>query len=577
MAIIRRATRQVGATALPGARLTAAETPLSTGAGLDEARAQKDNTIAGTFAQGARIATSLVQKETDDANEVALLKADNALAAWKTKTLYDPDNGALTKKGEDAMPLPELVAHDFNKTADTIAQGLGNSAQKAAFSRMRAQSFQQVDLEVRRHVFGEMQEFRATELKSAIDNGVDAAIRSANDPKLLGLSLQKVEQQMRTNLPKLGVGPAQLEDQVRTVKSNVHVGVINQLLAQGKDRDASDYFAEAKGQIAGDKLDEVTKAIAEGSTRGESQRVADPIIAAGGTLKEQLAKAKDLEPKLRDAVEERIEHASAQKATADRAQEESDLNDAYNILSRTKSVSAIPPALLAKLGAHRPALFAYQKALVEGVAVKTDPAALYTLITMSSVAPDAFAKVNILGYMDRLSSQDLEQLGQLQASIRKGKTTETDKLFVSEKNQNTMVDEALTGLGLAATPAELAKPENKDLAERISRFRRAVREATARHEASTGKAATDADVQRIVDTLATPTGTRTSGILWNKETTPTYVFETSQAHVTDAALIPRTAKGQIDDALRRQGLPVDDAHRLDIFNDYIATTVRKDR
>ena len=46
MAVARRANRQVGTAALPGARGTAAETDLSTGVGLERARAEKLGSVA---------------------------------------------------------------------------------------------------------------------------------------------------------------------------------------------------------------------------------------------------------------------------------------------------------------------------------------------------------------------------------------------------------------------------------------------------------------------------------------------------------------------------------------------------
>jgi hypothetical protein len=681
MALIQR---RVAPTPLPGVRVTATETPESEGAGVSIARARKDQTISGVFAQGAQDATQMIRAEQDNANETALLKASNQLAAWKNTTLYDPQTGALTKKGEDAMPLPEQVSDSFNKQADTIAAGLGNNTQKAAFARMRAQEFQSVDLEVRRHVFGEMQEFKATELKSAIDNGTNEAIRNANDPTLVGNSLAKVESQMRTNLPKLGVGPQQLDEQVRDVRSGVHVGVINQLLSQGDDVKAGQYFDEVKDQINGDALDGVTKAVDEGSLRGNAQRATDAImsgtpglradgsqkgagflgnmantgnpgsysselsigveingketeipslvptltadevksvlalkdgqpmpaavvdkarayaekrIAAGKspfaganetgkapvgvqnvqaekpqppeTLDDAMEFVRQIQdPKLRDEVQQRVEHQFTLKDRADAEAEKQSMIAGYNIIDKTGTVARIPTSTWASYaGSTRASMIAYARMKAEGTPVKTDQPTFYALMTQAGDDPQTFATANLLTSRAKLSDSDFQQLAGLQLSIkngeRNGQNAQDLAAFSTKAN---LIDNTLAPLGFPE-PAKRTKDQAQAVAELYRMVDRSL-DAVQAPDPKTGKArkATPAEVQQAID-FAVGQSENVPGS-WRAIYNPfRYDFANATKRLIDTSIddIPPGERQDLTRALHDSHQPVTDQTVIDLY------------
>ncbi len=124
MPTVRRLERQVTTTALPGVRKTAAATAESEGAGLARARGQLEATKAegaaaraGAMANFADRVTQITgglyaemqESERRAADETALLEASNKLADFRNVRLFNPETGAFTRKGKDAMPLPEEV------------------------------------------------------------------------------------------------------------------------------------------------------------------------------------------------------------------------------------------------------------------------------------------------------------------------------------------------------------------------------------------------------------------------------------------------------------------------------------
>jgi hypothetical protein len=566
MPTVRYGQRKVDTTPLPGVRKTAAETPLSTGAGLEQARAQTAGAIAdlgGTAAQvGARAFDALQQQERQRADQVALLNADNQLAAFENQRLYDPASGALAVKGRDAFDLPEKVGADFEQTASGIEEGLATDSQRQAFQRLKAQRWQSIDLTVRRHVFGEMQQYEAGELKSLINNAQSTAIANALDPRRVGEELSRAVAAIRTHAPRLGLGPEQVDEQIAAVTSATHVGVIDRLLSLDQSKAASIYFDETKGQIRGDAIGAVEKALEEGTLRASAQKQADAIVAAGGTLTDQREKARAIDdPKLRDAVMERIEHEAVVRDREDRERQETTLRGAFDVVDRTHDVTQIPPVQWASFsGAERAGLRSYAESLARGVPVETDLPTYYDLLQQAADDPQAFATVNLLQYRGKLDSPEFKQLANVQMSLRQGDRKKADEDLQGFRTTNQIIEDSLSNYGIdpASKPTT---PQGKAIAQLRRMLDRRVEEAAA----LTGRKPSSTDVQTMVDDLLSQPVT-IPGSWWNFWPGGKSISDTT-GRLLDLtpADIPADDRRQIEDALRRAGRPVSDATVLDLY------------
>jgi hypothetical protein len=436
--------RKVAPAPLAGARAQGAQTYASAGGPVAEAAAGLGATVAKIT--GTALG-QIWQEERDRADQLSVLNAKNQLAETTNGLLYDPEKGALNIKGgpDVMMPLREKVLQDFDAKAGEIAGVLKNDKQRMAFDAARASERLGLDESVSRHTSQQLDAFEDSETRAYLANSQNAAIASL-DPVRIKQEFANQADTVRTHGARLGLGPEAQQALLAKMRSETHVSVIEGLLAKDQDQRASLYYNTAKDEIAGDKRAAVEKALEEGTLRGTSQQKADAIVAAGGSLTEQLDQVRAIDdPKLRDAVQERVEHAAVVNERAEREQAEGTLRSAYDVVDKAHTVSKISPAVWTSLsGSDRSALRSYAKSLTEGTAVKTDYDTLYTLITLSSTDPDKFAKTNLLRYRTQLSNGDLEQLMRAQAEARKGK--DTSALFASEKNQNQMVDEALTSM-----------------------------------------------------------------------------------------------------------------------------------
>jgi hypothetical protein len=548
---------------IPGVRKTAAPTAASFGAPLIEAQGQQGQVLEGIGAKAAKIGTDIVAEEQNRADQIAILNASTQASQGEHTLLYDPETGALTKHGPNSFGLPESVGADFNTLADKIAAGLSTPRQRLAFQKIRAEHADNIDLTLRRHVYGEMQRYEGQELEASLENSRNLAIANAMDPRRVGLELQHQVDAISTHAPRLGLGPEQVKEQIDATRSKTHIGVIEQMLATDQPRAARVYFEETREQINGDQQARIQKALNEGATRAESQKQADAIIGAGGTLQEQLEKVKAItDPEVRDATQTRVEHNDGLVKQRERDQEESALRDAFNVLDKdpAHSVSNIPPtAWVSFSGASKSALMSYSDRLNRGESIETDWRTFYKLIDQAGTSPDDFAKQNLLGYRAKLSDTEFKQIAEIQLAIRKKDGREGPGLaqFGTEEQ---IVNDSLAQFHFPTDPSKQSEDQKAAVAE----LRRRVREQVG---LLSKKDITHADVQSIVDNILSQK-TTTPGSWWGlipfngislRDTTkPNF-----QMTITD---VPQDYKDAITAALKSQHKPITDAT---ILNTYI--------
>lgn len=591
MPTVPRLSRQVSPTALPGARLTAQETALSGGVGVHEAKARYElakggasadvwNAAAGFGQQVTRASSAVAEiviQEQRRADDVALMEKQNQLSTWTNKRLYDPQNGALARQGKDALGAPEEVGAEFDKLAGEIEGTLGNPRQRAAFMRIRDNAKANLDLTLRRHVFGEMQKYEASELKALVDNSVSSAIQNATDPARVGFELTNAVDAIERSGPRLGLGPEQVKAQVEAVQTKTHVGVVESLVSQGHTKAATAYFEEAKdaGQISGDAVARVEKALREGTVRKEAQEQADKIILAGGTLTEQRDRAKAIEdPDVRDRALTYIEHEATIKERAQREQSENLLRGVYAVVEESGGdISAVEPALWAQLDAKDLAgVRAYARTVAKGEPVETDLETYYGLMRRAVSTDKGFLNENLLRYRNKLSEGDFQQLANLQRSLREQSidaaataAKNQAKIIVDEFSSKSQVfDDRLRAYGIDPNPKE-GTPEAKAIANLRGVLDRRVR---ALGGGETGKTATNDEIREILDAeLSTQITTTRKGTWAGLFTAAPFFTTTEKKRPIELTLDDMTDRERqsIEQALRRNRIPVNDATVLEAF------------
>lgn len=122
---------------------------------------------------------------TDEANQTAVIKANTALINAKNDQEFNPDSGAYTLRGENAIGMHDKFMPQFDQAANDIGASLANPAQKAAYAQFAAKARNEYSLGLNRHEY-EQQAVAKDEIDK---NAIEAARRDAEqhytDPELV--------------------------------------------------------------------------------------------------------------------------------------------------------------------------------------------------------------------------------------------------------------------------------------------------------------------------------------------------------------------------------------------------------
>jgi len=328
--------RQVTDAPFPNVRVGVAPTAETYGAGIGDLVSHQ--------------AVKWYDLETRYANQTAVFEADRQLAEKQTAL-----EGQLAQfKGKAALGADTQITKQFDEAVQTIEAGLANDQQRAAFRRTHALRRQQLNETTQKYVRQEYSTFQDTETAATIDSAKDRTRRNPESPTvvqserlralsavgawaarkgLIGdLTPEMVnDPQFQQSYLARGETPPTLADltdptkahqftsaayqEKRTqVESGLHREVVEGLLAKDLDQSAKAYAETNRANFTASDLDAVEKGVLEGSTRGESRRHAQEILAQTGLdtpdQRRQALKAVEsiTNDKVADATRQRIEH-----------------------------------------------------------------------------------------------------------------------------------------------------------------------------------------------------------------------------------------------------------------------------
>lgn len=562
MPVVSYRQRRVDTAPLPGVRKQAAQTPISEGAGLARAQefrsgalADLGNTIARVGSDQAGYVAQQARAAKEKADQTALLAAQGQLDAWELSTLHDPKTGAFNLHGDAAFALPEQVDEGFNKVTGEITQNLHTDEQRQAFARVVGQRKQQIAVAVRRHVAEEIEAYDGQQLKSTLSNAASLAAVNALDPLRVSQELQRGEGAIATAAAQYHVPEEAKQAQLLAFRTDTHIGVINNLLANDQHQQASDYFEEVKDQIAGDKVDQVTRAVHEGSTRGEAQQASDAIIKEGGTLTEQRDKAKEIkDPEVRDRALDYIEHEDLLRRRDAQVKDEDLMVTAGNLIDKG-GIKAVPPGLWAQLTpSQKTGLEQYAKRNLTGGTGDETKARYFDLKSMALNDPTKFIGVNLRNDLAKLSKTELSELLELQDHIRKGDKPKAEAMLDGFRTNTQIVNDTLTLAGES-------DPKKK------AQFTQVLDDKVMALQRLTGKKATNADIQQMADDLLKSVviehGAWGNILPFGRSFTDV-TKKLSEITVND---IPANDRAQIEQALRTHNRPVTAETILNLYLD----------
>ncbi|MBM4321150.1 MAG: hypothetical protein FJ125_14675 [Deltaproteobacteria bacterium] len=454
------------------------------------------------------------------------------------------------------MGSVEAALAEYDELTSKIAAGL-NDQQRGEFDVWRLQERARVDLEARRHVLKEKEQYTQDTYTAAVAGNAQNAMRHYRDPKQFQGYLRQAETLTKEQYQH--EPPEKIDQRLLQLRTAVHLGAIAAMM-DDDPQSAQVWFdrAYATGELdpSNAKVEQLKDALGRETIREKAQRLSDQIILSGGTLAEQKEAAREnATGDLRDRVIEYLEHEHTKREQAKRDKVEADTLAAYNLLDRMgrrADVRAIPASIRETLpGPVRSALRAYAEQKAEGTSVPSFSDTYFELMEIASTMPDTFATVNLREFSHQVTKEEMGGFLRVQASIRAADTKAAAKDLAPFMSQTATLNNVLTQYGY-----DTGDSKNNPDREKVARIRSlmAVRIATA--QAIKGNELTPTEVQAEAAALLAQQH-ETDGWFWSRP----------QARLVDIAIgdVPKTERAKIEVFLKAKGYPVTDQTVLERY------------
>lgn len=194
---------------------------------------------AEALGQAAQTAVRIGEQFKQQQTQQQVFAARRSLNDWEQKNLYDPETGAITKKGSDAFGLPQQLGESFDQTASQIGGQLQGREAQAAFQELAINRKASVLDWAGRYAAGEHLTFNQDQYKSDI---ASSAQRAATDPGVLPLELAAQQHRTEGYLSSIGAPKSQIDAATAEAHGKTVFGATENLLANGKWQDAQKIF-----------------------------------------------------------------------------------------------------------------------------------------------------------------------------------------------------------------------------------------------------------------------------------------------------------------------------------------------
>lgn len=508
-----------GPNSLPSVRQTAAPTADQLGG---NARVPTDyvgrglQSAAGDF---GKIAMQMQEREDAD----LIFRAETVLkdAALKKSLEW------TERRGVQAWDVTKEASTWWGEEAPKLAEGL-NERQRRIFDQTVAKYRSQSLESVSKHEAGQRRQSLDESAQASIVSSTNFAAANANNPVAIDTARADIDKRVRARAAIQGWAPERTEIERQNALTTMHQQVLETLADADPDA-AEAYLAKYGGEIAGAKRDDAKKLVETSSRLKKVQSFADEAIARGMDEGAAIAEARKRfsgeDEKF--AVAEVRSRFVEQDQARNRAQREV-AEQVYGIYAQTRSLSAIPPSLVAKMdpkdwvalqnshaarvsadasrvaaqasrqdAATSRAYAAEQRALEEKGAPK-----YYEIITR---APEQLAEMSPVDIAQLQGTMSRNQIDDIARRVASAKGGQKDPKAVTDSQVNTMLAPYLKAEGLVGTKK----------AKKAGQVTLLVRQRIAERQAMQDKPLTRQEIQQEIDGLFMD-GT-VPGVLWDSD------------------------------------------------------------
>lgn len=308
----------------------------SFGSGLGEGLQRAASSVAG-----------VIKAEREKADRTATLQARTSLDQVEVDLLYNPQTGALTKRGRDAFTVDQTTLKAFDEQAVKVEGGLATDGQKQAFSLMAAQRRAEINKQLQRHISGELTSYADAANKASLESTLNNVSANYQDP-------ERIEQERKFGLAVImsdtdnkGLPPEVVKAKVASWESMVHKSVVERLAVDDPVK-AKEYFDKNSANFLPSEAVKIKAQLQPLAEAQQGLQTANEIFYGADektTLADMLKKVNDRFPKAPNVVKTAAAELRSLYSARDDAKKK-DVEDAenavYSAVAKVKLAGGVP-------------------------------------------------------------------------------------------------------------------------------------------------------------------------------------------------------------------------------------------
>lgn len=219
-----------------------------------------------TLGRGAQM---LMDKEREKADTALLMDADNQLTKWQQQSMYG-ENGAYTRKGQNALDVTNQTLDQFDKAQAEIAKTLTNDQQKARYAQIVNSRRNSLSSDLNRYEYGERQNYYGQVEKAQLETSMQGAALEYQDPAKVDQYRQKVDAVLTSRAQRLGLSPEAAQAERLETNSGMSSAVIQRMLIDSPQK-AKSYYESYKDTMTAEDQIRTSNGIDQGFRRLEAE------------------------------------------------------------------------------------------------------------------------------------------------------------------------------------------------------------------------------------------------------------------------------------------------------------------
>lgn len=410
-----------------------------------------------------------------------LMELANANEKWEEENLFDKEKGYYYKTGKDAAGKSKDVLASYDKAMQKEIQKYSFSpANMRKAQHIIDQKKTRVAYGVNAHDFKETNNYAQNELKIGMENAINVAINSRNNPEDIKKQLQNGYTIIDVNGKLTHADETTIALQKKAFTSQMHESVLSAMLSDNSLQ-ASEYLEKHKNEIDSSKLPNYIQAVKDNELSYTARTTAQGLLMLPPEQAyDKINKIQN--PAERDAIEREYNRQFSQQEKIKSQNEKIAVDNFYQtVLDKQQkglalSYEDIPSGVDAetKLG--------MMNYINKNGQPDTDEDIWEHLYDMQTNNAQEFAKIDLNRYRGFLSESEYKQFTKTQETIKSG------GYYSQIVDGNKIINQALKDIGL--------KSDGKQKSA-YSEIRALVRE----YEARKGRKINDDELMNITNSL----------------------------------------------------------------------------